>query len=275
MPALPNGVVDPSQAFLEAYATGQKVWADVPLSYPQFCAYLLRCGDGPLPTAHPAELYLCAACSLGRPRAHRELEKTYFPPLRLAIQALVRDRYAVEDVLQEVRSRLFVGSEPKIASYRGSGSLCGWLRSVAVHAAQDYLRASKSSRQRLQRLADAQRIQAASHASWTPASDERAFRSDFSRACQRAWRAAVHSLTSMERKLLHHHFVSGLSIDILGKLYGVHRATVARRIRRAAERLSGRVRAALSARYRDWSAPALEALVREACGELDLAGLLV
>jgi RNA polymerase sigma-70 factor (ECF subfamily) len=257
----------------EAYASGQQLWPDVPLSYPQFCAYLLRCGDEPLP-AYPAELYLCAACALGQPSAHRALEKSYFPPLSLAIRPLLRDRYAVEDVLQEVRSRLFVGSLPKIASYRGSGSLGGWLRSVAIHAARDHLRASKSSRQRLQKLAAAQRADADGHALSVPANDEHAFRNDFVGACQWAWRAAIHSLTSMERKLLHHHFVSGLSIDILGKLYGVHRATVARRIRRAADRLSQGVRAALSARYRDWSGPALDALTREACGELDLAGLL-
>lgn len=267
-------MTDPSRALLEAYAAGQRVWPNVPLSHPQFCAYLLRCGEEPRPLAHPAELYLCAACALGHQSAYRALEQAYFPPLKLAIQPLLRHRHAVEDVLQDIRGRLLVGNEPKIASYRGSGSLGGWLRSVAIHAAQDHLRASKLNRQRAQKLVEAQRVNLEGQASWTPASDEHALRRDFIGACQWAWHAAVHSLTSVERKLLHHHFVSGLSIDILGELYGVHRATVARRIRRAADHLSQRVRAALSAHYQDWSGPALDALAREACGELDLAGLL-
>jgi RNA polymerase sigma-70 factor (ECF subfamily) len=259
----------------EAYAAGRQAWTGLRLSYPQFCAYLLRSGNGAVLPARPAELYLCASCALGQENAYRALEKTYFPPLKLAIQPLLRDRHAVDDVLQTLRSRLFVGSTPKIASYRGLGSLCGWLRTVAVHAAQDYLRANKSNRQHLRQLADAQRVNAQGQARWMPASDEQAFQRDFAGACQTAWRSALHSLSEMERKLLHHHYVSGLSIDILGTLYGVHRATVARRIQRATARICGRVRATLSAHYQDWSGPDLDILARDACAELDLAGLLL
>jgi hypothetical protein len=101
--------------------------------------------------------------------------------------------------------------------------------------------------------------------------DDRSFRKDRARLCEQAWLSAVRSLDPAERQLLQHYFVSGLSIDRLGPLYSVHRATIARRIRRTTERVRRQVRASLSHHYLGWSGQDLDALMLGVCHDLDIS----
>jgi RNA polymerase sigma-70 factor (ECF subfamily) len=221
--------------------------------------------------AHPADVYLCAACADGQTAAYRALEAAYFPAAYASIRRLLGDASA-QEVLQEVRTRLFVGPARKIASYRGHGRLLGWLRTVAIHAAQDHLRAASAQRGWLVRLAGAQHPNATLAAA--EGTDEQLFQMQRARPCAQAWSSAIGALGSAERQLLHHHFVAGLSIDVLGTLYSVHRATVARRIRRATDRVRSHVRKALAQHDWDLSAGDLDALALRACGNLDVVSAL-
>ena len=54
---------------------------------------------------------------------------------------------------------------------------------------------------------------------------------------------SVASLSGRERNLLRYHFLFRLSIDQIGQMYGVHRATAARWVRAVQERLSESSRA--------------------------------
>jgi len=256
-----------------AYALGRSTWPEIALSYERFYAHIARLGYTRwVVSAHPADLYLCAACANGQSAAYQALEVRYFPALERVVCRILGERAATEEVLQEIRTRLFVGSAAKISSYRGSGPLAGWLRILAVNAAQDCLRSSNVQRGRLRKLASAQRTAA----STTTSDDgEQAFRRDHARLCGRAWCAAIGSLDADERQLLHHYFVSGLSIDTLSPLYRVHRATINRRIRRATERVRRQVRETLSSQYWDLSHTDLDALAFRACCDLDLGAALV
>jgi RNA polymerase sigma-70 factor, ECF subfamily len=259
---------NPSVALQTAHALARRTWPGVTLSYERFRAHVTREGSAPaVVPAHPADLYLCAACLDGQAAAYQSLESAHFPALRAIVRRLLDDPSAVEEVLQEVRTRLFVGDSPKIASYRGSGCLSGWLRSVAVHAAQDHLRAVSVRRGWLRKL---ERTQHANAALATDATDEQAFQTQRASVCEQAWNSAIRSLGSSERQLLHHHFVSGLSIDVLGAIYAVHRATIARRIRRATDRVRRRVREALATNYHGLCAADLDALALRACGDVDV-----
>jgi len=270
----PGEAADASPALEVAYALGRRIWPELALSYERFCTHATRLGYTRwVVPAHPADLYLCAACENGRTAAYQALEARYFPTVARVIRRIVGEQTTAEEVLQEIRTRLFVGSAPKIASYRGSGPLAGWLRTLAVHAAQDRLRSNSVQLGRLRKLARAQ----CSAASTTTLDEgaEPALRGDYARVCARAWSTAIGSLGAAERQLLHHHFVSGLSIDTLGPLYGVHRATVHRRIRRATAQLRQQVRAALTSQYRDLTQRDLDALAFSACRHLDLGAALV
>jgi RNA polymerase sigma-70 factor (ECF subfamily) len=263
-----------SLALQAAYALGRSTWTEIALSHERFYAHATRLGYTCwVVPAHPVDLYLCAACESGEAAAYQALEATYFPTLQRVIRRILGERAAAEEVLQEIRTRLFVGSAPKIASYRGSGPLGGWLRTLAVHAAQDRLRANSVQRCQLRKLASAQRN--APSTTTLEEGGEAAFHRDYARVCARAWSAAIGSLAGEERQLLHHYFVSGLSIDRLGPLYRVHRATVHRRIRRATAQVRRQVREALARHYRDLTHRDLDTLALRTCCDLDLGAVLV
>ena len=57
-----------------------------------------------------------------------------------------------------------------------------------------------------------------------------------------AFTGAMRSLESRERNILRMYLVDGLNIDQIGKVYGVHRATVARWIARSREKLLSETR---------------------------------
>ncbi|HEU4577804.1 MAG TPA: sigma-70 family RNA polymerase sigma factor [Polyangiaceae bacterium] len=263
-----------SSALHAAYTQGRKAWPELLLSYERFQAHATQLAyTSCVVPAYPADLYLCAACASGQGAAYQALEAAYFPGLARAVFRILGEQAGTDEVLQEIRTRLFVGSAPKISSYRGSGALSGWLRSLAVNAAQDRVRSNIVQRGRLRRLATAER--GSPTATTLEDSAEQPFRGDYARVCGGAWYAALATLGSAERQLLHHHFVSGLSIDVLGPLYGVHRATVHRRIRKAVERVRRQVRERLLRHYRDLSEVDLDALAFRACRDLDLGGALV
>jgi RNA polymerase sigma-70 factor (ECF subfamily) len=251
-----------------AYAAGRRAWSGISLSYEQFHSHVSRLGYASLSCA--AEVYLCAACTNRQKLAYRALENAYFPPLTAIIHQFVGEKPAVDDVVQEIRTRLFVGRSPKIATYRGRGSLGGWLRRVAINASQDRRRAVALECRRFYRLANAQ-----PSAVTTPElDDDPAFQSQRAQHCKRTLIAAILSLAPADRQLLFHHFVTGLSIDALGPLYSVHRATVARRIRRAAALVRMGVHQELALHYPDLNSQELQALLLHVAPYLDLCEAL-
>jgi RNA polymerase sigma-70 factor, ECF subfamily len=257
-----------------AYAAGRSAWGGLAVSYPQFSAYAEGLElSGAAVTQHAVDLYLCAACAGRQPAAYQALEAAHFPALRAVLWRLLGDRSIVQEVLQELRIRLFVGSMPRIRTYRGSGSLSAWLRTVAVHAAHDHRRSSHVQRGRLRKLSFAQHT-AGPLSHELPA--ERSglfFGQPRERVVERACSAAIGTLERSQLQLLRHYFVGGLSIDALSPMYSVHRATIARRIRRAMEHIRSLVCQDLAARYQ-LSRREIDELVRESCGELELSGEL-
>lgn len=259
----------PTSALYLAYELGRVAWPELMLSYEAFSAYAHRIGDaqGRLQT-YAVDIYLCAACGTRDPAAYRALEAGFFPSLRTLAFRLLGERPAVEDVLQEVRTRLLTGDSPKLGSYQGRGHLAGWLRSVVLHAAEDHRRRSNLRCLRTRQLAAAQGGDAA------PALDDQLSHRERACLCEKAWHQALHSLSPSERQLLHHHFVSGLTIDVLSPLYSVHRATIARRIQRAAIRVGEYFRRALVVHDRELSNRELYSLALSAVREVDMSGML-
>ncbi|HSD86847.1 MAG TPA: sigma-70 family RNA polymerase sigma factor, partial [Kofleriaceae bacterium] len=96
--------------------------------------------------------------------------------------------------------------------------LRAWLRAAAVRTAIDLMRARRAVPVAPQELADA--------AAFDPilAGVKQRYRDEF----RTAFADASQQLTDRERTLLRYKFVDDLSIDEIGTLYRVHRATVAR-----------------------------------------------
>jgi RNA polymerase sigma-70 factor (ECF subfamily) len=62
-------------------------------------------------------------------------------------------------------------------------------------------------------------------------------KAEYRAAVAQAMHEGAQALEPGDRHLLRQHFVAGLSIDQLGAVLGIHRATAARRIQRAREQL--------------------------------------
>lgn len=157
------------------------------------------------------------------------------------IDAQLRRRGLADDVIadiqQTLRTRLFVGEGdgPAVARYEGRGALKSW---VLVSALREAVRA----RQRTAReppVGDDALIALADRADAGPPSiDKERYRDAF----RTAFRGALAALSPRDRVLLRMHVLDGLTIDQIGALQGVHRATAARWIERAREDVSRNVR---------------------------------
>jgi hypothetical protein len=68
---------------------------------------------------------------------------------------------------------------------------------------------------------------------------------------------------SGELGLLHDRFARGMSIDALSPIYAVHRATIARRVQRAVQRVRRIVRSSLATQHGELAPHELDAMMRE------------
>lgn len=191
--------------------------------------------------------------------AVRLFELRYTAELRrIAARLGVRD--GVDELVQRLLVRMLVGSPeapPKIAGYRGDGSLDAWVRAVAARFVIDHVRHV---------AAQAQVAPLSESAIVRSAPIDGAMQHDRYAAIVRA--SAEHAfaeLSPRERNLLRHAVFHRLSVDEVGSIYRVHRATAARWLQRARDRLHASIVQGLCA---ETGMPAIDAqsIVREVGG---------
>jgi RNA polymerase sigma-70 factor, ECF subfamily len=183
-------------------------------------------------------LVLARACLAGDAAALNMLDRELLPP----VAAALRRRASADDVdeaMQVLRTRLLVGTPPeapKLAKFSGRGPLGAFLRIAASNVLSNLrpLVVPVSAEDELAALPDAADV------------ESRLSSGDQQRQFRAAFREAVQSLTSRERALLRLSLLDGLSIDEVAPMYGAHRATVARWLTAAKERLAAITRAKLS-----------------------------
>lgn len=128
------------------------------------------------------------------------------------------------------------GSGPAIDGYQGRGSLAGWLKVAAVRAAHRVLRGRDTEPSIIARHEPTSDLIAHSRALWSE--QERAvLDAEGARAFRLAFREVVESLAPDERSALRLHYADRLSIDALAELWGLHRATAARRVAKLRQRI--------------------------------------
>jgi RNA polymerase sigma-70 factor, ECF subfamily len=194
-------------------------------------------GDEPFSIDAAAPLYLVCACLRGVAPALKAFESQYFADIRRAAGRTGLAEDHISELAQMLREDLFVGrngATPTLGDFKGRGDLRGWLRVTATRAAlRMKLRVRKADDRELDRL----------QARATDSDPELAYLKAFYRdAFRAAFRAAALTLEPRDRKVLHQHTVEGLTVDQLGTAHGVHRATAARWVQTARERLVVAVR---------------------------------
>ena len=182
---------------------------------------------------YPADVFLAAGCLAGDPAALAAFDREMLATARGAIRSIDGSETFVDEACQRLRASLLVGDgeRPRIADYAGRGPLRAWIGVAAVRTALMMRR----SQQRAKEVSvdDDWSGTLALITTGNPELD--LLKRQYADAFARALRDAVEALEPRLRTVLRMSFVEGLSIDEIGAVYAVHRATAARWIRSACD----------------------------------------
>lgn len=178
---------------------------------------------------HAGDLLLVFLWAEGDEDAQRRLDQHYLSQLPVIIGAVDRAPEFIADVVQEVKTKLY--AEKRLLQYAGRGPLGGWLRRAALNTASVLKRPER-------REAPAE-----------PSSDALVvdpelafFKQRYGPHFRQAFVDALAALSPRERTVLRLNSLSNVSIDELGAMYSVHRATAARWVQRARDQVVERTR---------------------------------
>ncbi len=206
------------------------------------------------------ELWLAFGCVAGDAAAIHAFETDYAPAIGNALRRSF-DLGLCEDAELTLRERLFLVGEdvvPRLATYSGRGDLRAWLRAAAVRTAIDLMRARRL-------VPSGTELDDGSAFDPLLAALKQRYRDEF----RVAFADAASSLTDRERTLLRYRYFDDLSIDEIGVLYQVHRATVARWLATIREGLFEATRARLIARLDLADTADADSILRLIDSELD------
>ena len=184
-----------------------------------------------LSSAPAADLALAAACLAQEPTAQAAFDAV-LTEVDAAGSATGATRDQIDEVKQLLRVQLLVAKDGKpagIAGYRGKGPLRGWVR---ITATRELIRHKKKQMRELPLdLSLDQSLDRLLTSGVDPALEllKAEYRSEFAIAL----REATEDLSAEDRTLLRQQIVDGMSIDVVGAAFGVHRATAARWLTRA------------------------------------------
>ena len=227
-----------------AYDEARHTWPRLALSRAAFEARIVSVVElaSPPPARladlRPVEQYLVQACMQGVPGALGTLEAHAF-----GLLAPVSRQFAgilgLDELKQRVRDRLLVfedGGLPRLATFTGLTSLERWVRIMGVRLALDAGRSAQRRESRERSLPDA-----------LPQRDPEFYwmRQLYTENFERILLRSLSSLPPRDRNILRAQIVHGMSLDEMARVWGVHRATIARWLRASRTTLLDTVRAGL------------------------------
>jgi RNA polymerase sigma-70 factor (ECF subfamily) len=209
-------------------------------------------------------LYLVAGCLQGVSSAVACFSALIDKEVEVVLRRVPDADAEGDDVKQRMRVGLLMGAdgEPaKIATYSGRGDLRSWLRTCARRMLlREAGKAKRGGRADDDALLDL-----------TAGGDDpetRYLKERYGQSFRMAVREGLASLEVRERAMLRHRFIEDLSVDQIGVLCGVSRATAARWVKDAREQLLARTLEALGRHVGAGSVDA-ESIVRLLQSRLD------
>jgi RNA polymerase sigma-70 factor (ECF subfamily) len=217
-----------------------------------------------------AELALAAGCAAGDRGALDAFEREHHALLLGISGRFAANQAEADDLLQRLRQHLFAGPNAAIGSYRGRGSLAGWLRVAATRQWLNWAQRRSDrdeitvTRDELLELVDGAAV------TESPLTGVR-----YRQLVSGALAGALAALDAEERRLVRERYVAGVQVDELAARHGVHRVTMSKRLAKILRTLFRDTREELSRvlDVSDTEADQLVALVRSQL-ELTLSRVL-
>ncbi|GEM_PF-308208 len=214
----------------------------------QFAAAVLeRLEKKPLSDLHSADLFLALGSVHGDPVALAAFAKLCHQRVPRVLSSMRPTPALLEEVEERLQEKLVVaakGKAARLAEYQGTGSLASWVGVAAVRIAIELVR--------LKRYQQAPSIDDGGLDVAITGGDPELdlLKATHSNRFKVAFQTSFLKLPLEDRGLLRMHLKDGLSIDQLGVMFQIHRATAARRITKAKSTLLEGVRGVLSAKFR-------------------------
>ena len=227
-----------------AWQAGRAAWPAIDLDRPTFATYIAELGR--IGTRYPADVFLAAACLAGNVDALAVFERDVLATARGAVRSIDANETFIDEACQRLRASLLVGDggRPRIVDYAGRGPLRAWVGVAAVRTALMMRR----SQQRAREVSIDDDWSGVLVMISTGNPELELLKRQYSEAFTAALRDAVSGLEQRQRTVLRMSFVEALSIDDIGAVYAVHRATAARWIRIACDAISEATRRQLADR---------------------------
>ena len=192
-------------------------WPLIKLEARDFGEHLAHLGRA-LPS-YPLDAYLAAACAAGDVAAVRVLEEELIARVPDVIRRVDGSAAFTSELTQQLRIRLLVRDgdvPPRIARYTGEVPLSAWIRVVALRLAYNAKRGTKPLRD----------DPPEGESSNDPELEY--LRAQYRDTFVRSFKDSLAALPKDDRTVLRLHYVDGVNIDGIGRIFQVHRATVAR-----------------------------------------------
>jgi RNA polymerase sigma-70 factor (ECF subfamily) len=208
---------------------------------------LAALSSGPFDPAQPLrsllveDHYLAFACASGDPAAVAACDAILVREAGFAADGTRMHASVRDEATQVVRETMFVARgdrPPAIADYAGRGALRSWLR---VSVSRELVRLAKAQNRAVPLE---EQLVADTGFGDDPALEE--LKAKYRAELADAFRTALTKLPARDQTLLRYQLVDGLTIDEIGSIYKVHRATAARWIAQIRDDLVERTRALMA-----------------------------
>ena len=208
-------------------AEGRKAWPRISITDESFLEHVAVHArtESAIAALHATDLYLACAVAQQDRAALAYFEEHFMARVPDYVLRIRVGREVVDEVQQKLRESLIMGSEtapPRIAEYSGKGALGGWLRVAAVRTALNHLRAAGPA------------TESPGEDLSLPGDPELAYVKEHARDLfADAFKRVLAGLDANERTILRLHYIEGLTMDQLARLYKTPRSTIARRVAEA------------------------------------------
>ncbi|MDF2697840.1 MAG: putative DNA-binding regulatory protein [Labilithrix sp.] len=220
----------------------------------------------PLDALRGADLWLAFHAGRGIAPAIAVLETSCFSDLAHVLRARRAEPAQADEVVQRLRHRLLVaepGQRTRILTYAGRGELRAWVRVAAVRTWLNMKRETPLAN-------EGPSVEDALVAEATSDLELELLKGKYRELFRRVFLEAVDALAPGTRLLLKLHYLDRLSMEEVGKVLGIHRLTVLRRLERARHELAESTKERLEVELR-LAPPEVESLLRLIQSRLDMS----